>query len=261
MIREMSRNSFQNNPVICIRDVSFSYSRDEVLKGVNLDIYRGEFVSVIGPNGAGKTTLLKIILGLLTPQKGEVRVLGKLPSEARSKVGYVPQYSLADLNFPATVLEVVLVGLVGPRRLFWFCKEDKEKAIKALEVVGMGGYANRYFPSLSGGQRQRVLIARALVSDPEILLFDEPTAHIDALAEAELMNLLKKLSERLTVIIVSHDIGFVSQFVDTVVCVNRVVRKHPKTALTGEIIGELYGGEIEFVYHTKSHPEETHKHE
>lgn len=256
----MKTEEISNIPVICIRDMSFGYSSEDILSGVNLDIYKGEFVSIIGPNGAGKTTLLRIILGVLSPRRGEVRVLGKNPTEVRDKIGYVPQYSFADLSFPASVLEVVLTGLVKPSKLFWFTREEKEKAIRSLEIVGMKDLSGRYFPSLSGGQRQRVLIARALVSAPEILLFDEPTAHIDALAEAELMILLKKLSEKLTVIIVSHDIGFVSQFVDTVVCVSRTVQKHPKSALTGEIMAELYGRAIEFVHHTKSHPEETHNH-
>ncbi|MCX8065115.1 MAG: ABC transporter ATP-binding protein, partial [Candidatus Hydrogenedentes bacterium] len=251
----------RNNPVICIRNMSFSYSTKEILSNINLDIYNGEFVSVIGPNGAGKTTLLKIILGILHPQKGEIKVLGKKPEEARDKIGYVPQHSLADLSFPASALEVVLMGLVTPLKLFWFTKKDKERAVETLEIVGMEKFADSHFSDLSGGQRQRVLIARALISNPEILLFDEPTAHIDALAEAELMTLLKKLSSMLTVIIVSHDIGFVSQFVDTVVCVNRTIQKHPKSALSGAIIDELYGRAVEFVHHTKSHPEESHDHE
>ncbi len=257
----MIKEPAQNIPVICIRNMSFAYSTEEILTNVNLDIYKNEFVSIIGPNGAGKTTLLKIMLGLLAPQKGEVRILGNSPKEAREKIGYVPQHSLADLSFPATSQEVVLTGLIYPTKLFWFSKKDKEKSLKALKIVGMEKFANKYFPDLSGGQRQRVLIARALVSNPEILLFDEPTAHVDALAEAELMSLLKELSEHLTVIIVSHDIGFVSQFVKTVVCVNRTVMKHPTSALTGNLISELYGGAIEFVHHTKSQPRETHDHE
>jgi len=214
-------------PAVCIQDLYFSYQKEYILENVNLDIHTHEFVSIIGPNGSGKTTLLKLILGLLQPQRGSIRIFGEQPEKKRDRIGYVPQYFHLDLSFPATVLEVVLMGLIHKRQWFGFSSLARKKAREALEIVGLSSLAQEMFRSLSGGQRQRVLIARALVSQPEILLFDEPTAHVDTVAEKNLMDLLKQISRELTVILVSHDLGFVSNYVDTVVCVNRTVQKHP----------------------------------
>lgn len=254
-------DNLHNIPVICIRNLFFSYQKEPVLEDVNLDIYEKEFVSVIGPNGGGKTTLLKLILGLLQPQKGSVLIFGDKPEKQRDKIGYVPQHAQLDLSFPATVLEVVLMGLVHNWQWFYFSQSARKKAMDSLEVVGLADSAKKMFSRLSGGQRQRVLIARALVSQPKILLFDEPTAHVDTVAEKNLMDLLKQISRELTVVLVSHDLGFVSQYVDTVVCVNRMVQKHPTDALTGTMIQELYRQSIEMVHHGLSHPQEQHHHE
>lgn len=248
-------------PAVCIQDLYFSYQKEYILENVNLDIHTHEFVSIIGPNGSGKTTLLKLILGLLQPQKGSIRIFGEQPEKKRDRIGYVPQYFHLDLSFPATVLEVVLMGLIHKRQWFGFSSLARKKAREALEIVGLSSLAQEMFRSLSGGQRQRVLIARALVSQPEILLFDEPTAHVDTVAEKNLMDLLKQISRELTVILVSHDLGFVSNYVDTVVCVNRTVQKHPTNKLTGAIIRELYGSHVELVHHGFVQTQEHHNHE
>lgn len=254
-------DDFWNVPAICIRNLYFSYQKEPVLEQVNLDIYEKEFVSVVGPNGGGKTTLLKLILGLLQPQRGSILIFGEKSEKQREKIGYVPQHAQLDLSFPATVLEVVLMGLVHKRQWFSFSQPARRKAMDSLATVGLADFSKELFCHLSGGQRQRVLIARALVSQPKILLFDEPTAHVDTVAEKNLMDLLKQISKELTVVLVSHDLGFVSQYVDTVVCVNRMVQKHPTDALTGTMIQDLYRRSIEMVHHELSQPEEQHHHE
>ncbi len=252
------RESFP--PAICIRDLYFAYQRDYLLENVNLDIHPREFVCIIGPNGSGKTTLLKLILGLLKPQQGSIHIFGQEPEIGREWIGYVPQHFQLDLSFPATVLEVVMMGLIHKRKWFHFSSSAKKRAQETLKVVGLGSRAGDMFRDLSGGQRQRVLIARALVNQPKILLFDEPTAHVDTVAEQSLMELLKRISQEIAVILVSHDLGFVSQYVDTVVCVNKTVQKHPTNTLTGEIIRELYGRHIELVQHGLIQPQEEHHH-
>jgi len=237
-------------PVIQIEDLSFSYNGDLVLDQVNLAVAEHDFVSLVGPNGGGKTTLLKLILGLLAPTRGKVRVFGGPPHEARPRIGYMPQHAQVDLRFPVSASDVVLMGRLGraeglgPHR-----KADHVAAERALREVGLYDARHRPFGDLSGGQRQRALIARALAADPEMLLLDEPTANLDALMEGELFELLKYLNERMTVLVVSHDLGFVSQFVKSVVCVKRRVVVHPTSEITGEIIQEIYGADVRMVRH------------
>jgi zinc transport system ATP-binding protein len=235
--------------IISFQKVDFSYNSDPILKDVNLEIHPGEFVSVIGPNGGGKTSLLLLVLGMLRPNRGTVQVFGRAPERERSRMGYVPQFTRFDPLFPVTVYDVVQMGRLGR---FWtgpYRKEDREAALDALEQVGLGELRRRSFAELSGGQRQRILIARALATEPEVLLLDEPTANVDRLATDKLYELLVDLNQRLTVVLVSHDLGIVSRFVSSVVCVNKTVFTHPVSELTGEMIRDLYGGEIALVRH------------
>ena len=228
--------------VVEMHGVTFAYDGTPVLEDVHFSIEKGDFVGVIGPNGGGKTTLLKVMLGLLTPQRGTVTVFGQPPAAGRRRVGYMPQHSALDLKFPVSVLDVVLLGRLGTGRSIGpFRRSDKRAAEAVMEDLEIAGLRNRGFENLSGGQRQRVLIARALVSDPELLLLDEPTASLDVQMESELYGLLKRLNERLTIVMVSHDLGVVSKNVRKVVCVKRKVTAHPTTELTGEMIQEMYG--------------------
>jgi zinc transport system ATP-binding protein len=237
-------------PVIAIKGVSFAYNSDPVLEDVTLSIGDREFVSLVGPNGGGKTTLLKLMLGLLVPTTGKIAVFGKNPVLARPRIGYMPQHAQVDPKFPASVIDVALMGRVckgsniGPYR-----KADRAAAAKALQQVDLYDYRNRPFADLSGGQRQRALIARALAAEPDLLLLDEPTANLDVRVEGELYELLKTLNERLTIVLVSHDLGFVSQFVKSVVCVKRRVVVHPTSEITGEVIREMYGADVRMVRH------------
>jgi zinc transport system ATP-binding protein len=204
----------------------------------------------VGPNGGGKTTLLRLILGLHRPTAGSVRVFGRPPQESRARIGYVPQHSHTDPSFPATVLDVVLMGRLGRTRVFGpYSRADREVAMRSLEDVALEELAERPFSNLSGGQTQRVLIARALASEPELLLLDEPTANLDIAMENELYSIIQTLKERLTVLLASHDLAFVSGYTDTVACVNRRVAVHTTSEVTPELINELYGREVRFVRH------------
>jgi zinc transport system ATP-binding protein len=239
-----------NEPVITLEDVSFRYEEHAVLLDINLTVHAQEFLGIVGPNGSGKSTLLKIMLGLLTPQKGQVRIFGVPPVEARLRVGYVPQFITFDRNFPINVQETVLQGRLGKTRLVGgYRREDHRIARQALAEVELGDLGKRPLTALSGGQLQRVLIARALACQPEVLILDEPTAHIDPKIEEGVFDLLKRLNQRLTVLVVSHDIGFITRYITRVACLNRTLVCHATSELTGSIIEQLYGGPLRAVHH------------
>ncbi len=244
-----------NQPVIEMRGLDFSFDgRNNVLENVNLTVEELDFASVIGPNGGGKTTLLKIILGLLQPTAGTVRVLGTSPRRARPRIGYMPQYATLDPSFPVQVGEVVLMGRLGPSLAVGpFKGADREAAESVLEQVGLAGFGHRPFAELSGGQRQRVLLARALASDPELLLLDEPASGLDQKVEHDFFELLRELNQSKTLLLVSHDLGFVQSFVRSVICVHQTVDVHPTASLDGTTITQLYGGEVRAVRHDHRH--------
>ena len=235
--------------VVVLKDVFFNYNSSPVLENVNLTISEGEFASIVGPNGGGKSTLLKLILGLLHPNSGELSVFGKTPEKSRQRIGYMPQYVQFDARFPITVIDVVLMGRLGNRLGGRYSKKDRLIAEQSLEEVNMAGLARRSFSDLSGGQRQRVLIARALSCEPDLLLLDEPTANIDPEVEEALFEILRSLNERMTIMIATHDIGFVSQSVKSVVCVNRCVVVHPTSELSGDLIKDIYGADVCMIRH------------
>jgi len=239
---------------IRIDKLDFSYGRVQALENASLAIGEREFVCMVGPNGGGKTTLLKLMLGLLEPQAGAVSVFGEVPRVGRKWIGYLPQHADLDARFPVTALDVVLMGRLGKTRAFGFyTKADRAAARGMLDRVGLGARADRPLSELSGGQRQRVLIARALVCEPKLLLLDEPTSSLDDYVEQELYELLKELNKELTIVVVTHDIGFVSHYVDKVVCVNRQVRIHPTSEVNENIIHEMYGEHIHMVRHDREH--------
>lgn len=245
-----------SDPVLVIDRLSFAYDGTLVLDDVTLTIGQGDFVCIVGPNGGGKTTLLKLILGLLRPASGSIRVFGGTPQEARARMGYVPQHVLLDPQFPVSVQDVVLMGRLGSGSAWGrYSRTDHDAAAVALESVGLAALRRQSFFALSGGQRQRALIARALAGNPDLLLLDEPTANLDAHVEGEFYDLLRQLNQRMTILLVSHDLGFVAQMVKTVVCVSRSVAVHPTSALSGTLIREMYGGEVRMVRH--DHPQHT----
>ena len=233
--------------VIELQGVSFSYDEREVLSNVDLKIASGDFMAVIGPNGGGKTTLVKLILGLLAPKDGTVRVLGADPLSVRPAVGYVPQHALIQPSFPVTVHEVVLLGLRRQGGLLslgrWpgYRPQDKAKAMETLRMVDMADLATRRFDALSGGQKQRVLVARALVSDPALLLFDEPTSNIDPQGKVCLFDLLSALSSSITIVMVSHDLISASTRISSVAVVNRKLIQNRSRELTPAMLELIYG--------------------
>ncbi|MFY9399418.1 MAG: ABC transporter ATP-binding protein [Desulfomonilia bacterium] len=246
----MSGPGSSARPVIELTGVSFSYQGYRVLDGVSMTVQQGDFLSIVGPNGGGKTTILKLILGLLKPDRGMVKVFGSSPEQSRHRIGYMPQYTSLDPLFPVSVLDVVLMGRLGPGMRFgYYSRSDRLLAEEVLERLELYDLRHRPFSRLSGGQFQRVLIARALVSDPELLLLDEPTANVDAAVQTELYEILHQLNERLTIVLVTHDLGFVSRYVNSVACVNRRLIMHPTCDITGEMINEIYGTDVHMIRH------------
>ncbi len=236
--------------IISIKDVSFSYSGPVILEGINLEVEDGEFLGVVGPNAGGKSTLLKLILGLLEPVSGTVDVLGCDPQSASRKIGYVPQYPAFGRDFPITVEQVVLMGCLGNSSLFGGnSRQDRWIAHRAMVETEVESLAKRQISTLSGGQLQRVLVARALACEPQILILDEPTANIDMRVESDIFDLLKHLNQRMTIILVSHDVGFISQFVNRVACLNRTLVCHETSCINGQVIDELYGSHVHMVEH------------
>ena len=243
-----------NPPVVEMRDVQFAYDRTPVVMGATLTIGVGDLACIIGPNAGGKSTLLKLMLGLLEPNRGTVRVFGHAPAVTRYRIGYLAQASHFDPQFPVTVMDVVLMGRLSRKLQFGRRKrQDREIAERALSEVGLRDLARRRFGALSGGQRQRVLIARALACEPEVLMLDEPTSNLDISVEEQLYELLRELNERLTVILVSHDVGFVSKYVKTAICVNRTIHVHSTQDIDGGVIQRLYGREVRMLHHDASH--------
>jgi zinc transport system ATP-binding protein len=211
-------------PTISLEKVSFSYQEIPILQDVSFTISPGEFVGIIGPNGGGKTTLLKLMMGFLKPDSGRIKVFGRPPFASQQRIAYVPQSLRFDRQFPISVLELVLGGRLS--HLPWYGKfgqADKTAAIQALEKVGMGGFQDVPFGTLSGGQTQRALIARALASEPRLLLLDEPTASVDSQVESDIYSILRELRGTMTILMVTHNLRVAIELVARVICVQRNV--------------------------------------
>lgn len=237
-----------------IEDLWLSFRDTPVLEAVELSLDEGEFLGIIGPNGAGKTVLLRVVLGLLTPDRGRVRVFGRPPEDSRGQVAYVPQYSGFDRDFPIRVEDVVLTARLHRAGILRrFNDADRRRAREALEELEIGHLADRQVGKLSGGQLQRVLIARALAMDARMLILDEPTASLDPRVGVDLYERLAAMGERITVILVSHDIGVVTRHVTSIACLNRRLHYHHSREITQEMIEETYGCPVDFVVHEHTH--------
>jgi zinc transport system ATP-binding protein len=247
---------------IDIAGLHFAYGEVPVLEDVTLAVAPGEFLGLVGPNAGGKSTLLKLILGLLKPSAGRIRVLGEPPRRARRRIGYVPQYPGFARDFPISVEDVVLMGRFGlgfglrsglGGRLGPWARADRAAASAALDEVEALDLRRRQIGTLSGGQLQRVLLARALVGEPKLLILDEPTANIDQRLEGEIFELLAQLNRRLTIVVVSHDIAFISAYVSRVACLNRTLVCHATDSINGRIIEDLYGEHVRRIQHAHGH--------
>ncbi len=237
-----------------INNVFVKFESTLVLEDVSVSLAQGEFLGIIGPNGGGKTTFLKVILGLIKPDSGSVNIFGAPITRNRNLVSYVPQYSSFDADYPISVLDVVLSGRLSRSRMFGrFSKEDKEIVEKSLELVGMQDFKKRLAGGLSGGEKQRVLIARALAKQPKIILLDEPTASVDAASGKNFYSMLQKLNEEMTIILVSHDIGAVSQNVKKIACLNRNFVFHDSKELTHDMVEAAYHCPVDLIAHGLAH--------
>jgi len=236
--------------IVRLEDIRVNYGDIPALEDVTLSIFQHDFLGIIGPNGGGKSTLLKVMLGLVKPDSGSVSVFDKPPEQVRSRIGYVSQRPAFDRDFPASVWDVVMMGRYGRTGLFRrYNGEDRTAAEKALVRVGMLDHGNKQIGRLSGGEQQRVFVARALVAEPELLLLDEPTASIDSNMQTEFYELLEELKKSLTIVMVSHDIGAVSIYVDKIACLNCQLYYHGSKEVTPEILEATYKCPIQLIAH------------
>ena len=231
-------------PIIEIKNLSAGYDGRNVLHDINLTVYKQDFLGIIGPNGGGKTTLMKCILGLLKPTGGEIIF------HCKPSLGYLPQYNTIDRKFPISVEEVILSGLSVQKSLTArFTPEEKEKSKQVIARMGLEGLEHRAIGQLSGGQLQRALLGRAIISDPSVLILDEPNTYIDKRFEARLYELLTEINKECAIILVSHDIGTVLQQVKSIACVNETLDYHPDTGITTEWLEKNFNCPIELLGH------------
>jgi len=227
--------------ILKVNDLEFSYHKTTILQNVNLSIDKGAFVGIFGPNGGGKTTFLQLLMGFLKPTKGTIAISNHTPKEARSLIGYVPQVTHYDRQFPLSVLELVLMGCLS--KSSWIGtlpKESKIRALEALKRVNLTDKQEASFGTLSGGQAQRALLARALVSQPKLLLLDEPTASVDPKAEKEIHDLLFSLKGEMTILMVTHDLETIYQKVDRWLCINRQISSYAPSEVCQHFSHGLY---------------------
>jgi len=238
------------NRLIEIRNVSAGYGHKVVLKDINLDVFRDDFLGIIGPNGGGKTTLLKLILDLISPMRGTVRFYTGGEEVPKLRIGYLPQMNQIDKKFPISVKEVVASGLSFEKPRFRsFTKEQEQRIEEVLVQMGLEDLSGRPIGQLSGGQLQRVLLGRSIVSCPQVLILDEPNSYVDKRFESRFYQLLEEINKESAIILVSHDIGTVLTMVKNIACVNETLHYHAGSNISEEWLGETYACPIELVGH------------
>lgn len=238
------------NPLMQLTGISASYDEKTVLSRVNLTLYEHDFLGIIGPNGGGKTTLVKIMLGLLRPTTGTLRFFRDGKEIPGITMGYLPQYNHIDKKFPISVYEVVLSGLNKQKSLFHRYTAGQHAQVRHIIArMGLEGLEKRAIGQLSGGQLQRALLGRALVSNPEVVILDEPNTYIDKRFEAKLYSLLEEINNECAIVLVSHDIGTVLQNVKSIACVNETLDYHPDTEVPAEWLEEHFGCPIDLLGH------------
>jgi zinc transport system ATP-binding protein len=242
-------------PVIACSHISYRVQDRYILDSVDLTVRKGDFYAIIGPNGGGKTTLLKIILGLLKPTEGTIRVFSTTPLEGRSKIGYVPQYRTFDFQYPITVEKMVLSGRLShnPGLARTFAQSDRKLVRETLALLGIGHLKDRELRRLSGGEQQRAIIARALVGNPELLILDEPLVYVDIPTEDQIFDLFRELRSELTILMVTHDIGAVSSYVTKVACLNGKIYTHDTAEISEDMLAAAYHCPVDLVAHGVPH--------
>ncbi|WFN33588.1 ABC transporter ATP-binding protein [Methanogenium sp. S4BF] len=242
-------------PVIEVEHVSLGQNGQVMLEDISLTVREHEFHAIIGPNGGGKTTLLKVILGLIRPDSGTVRVLGGTPHEMRVHLGYVPQFRTFDFQFPISVQDMVASGrlghLAGPFQRF--TREDEDAADEAMETMQITHLKDRPIHDISGGERQRAIIARALAGRPSVLLLDEPTVYVDSPTAVRFYDILSRLRESMTIVLVTHDISALSPDVTHISCVNRRLFTHHDNQITDDMIQGAYPCPVDLIAHGVPH--------
>ena len=253
MLHPMPHTIGTGEPIVEINNVTCGYEKQRVLSDVSLDIMPGDFVGLLGPSGSGKTTLLRTVLGAVDLYEGEVLVNGVATSKKQPRVGYVPQLETIDWNFPVTVQEAVMMGRMTENPLFpWYRKKEKELAATMMDRLGIYHLANRHIRELSGGQQQRVFLARALVSNPQLLLLDEPTSGVDIKTRDDVMHLLHDLNhDGVTIIITTHEINAVAVHLPWIVCLaGRILAEGPPSeVITTEVLRLTYGAEMPVIHY------------
>ncbi len=242
-----------NEPVVKIADVWVSFEDRIALQSVDLEMQESDFVAIIGPNGGGKTTLIKVILGLIKPDRGTVKVLGQNPVAARQDIGYVPQHFDFDRKFPISVWDVVMMGRIDKSIFQRFTEEDKRMAAEMLEKVGMSDFRKRQIGKLSGGELQRVFLARALTVHPKLMILDEPTTGLDTRALEILFDILKSLNNEMPIILVSHEISAIASHVKSIGCLNKRFFYHGSKELREEDLKKTFGCPVDIIAHGIPH--------
>jgi zinc transport system ATP-binding protein len=226
----------EKKTILEVKNLSFAYVNDLVLQDINLEVQERDFLALIGPNGGGKSTLMKLILGIHEIQSGSIKIFGKNAGKQASYIGYVPQNTNVNINFPIKVIEIVMMGLAKKSSFsFGYSKKEVAHAMSMLKQVGIENYAHTKIGSLSGGQRQRAMIARALYTKPKILLLDEPTASIDASGQKQIYDLLKELNKSVTIIVISHDLSVILEYANKVAHINKKLFFHDLGSLKNEL--------------------------
>ncbi|MEA3371905.1 MAG: ABC transporter ATP-binding protein [Campylobacterota bacterium] len=219
-----------------IKNLSFAYDRDTILEDINLEVFEKDFLVLIGPNGGGKSTLIKLILGIHKAKKGSIKIFNQPLEKSLTEIGYVPQNTNVNINFPIKAIEVVMMGHKSHKKAFLgYKKEEINHAMHVLKQVGMEDFAQSRIGALSGGQRQRVMIARALCSNPQILFLDEPTSNIDADGQKCIYELLKELNKRVTIVVISHDLSMILDYGTKVAHINKKLSFHDLTIMKNEL--------------------------
>lgn len=237
-----------NDVILSLKNVSLSFDNVQVLKNVSINIRKGDFIGIIGPNGGGKTSLVKLMLGLLKPDSGTVAYF--IPhTSGQSKIGYLPQVHGFDNKFPISVQDVILSGLPATKGLISrHTSSEKEKAASWMEKLGIISLKNKPIGKLSGGEMQRVFLCRSLISEPELIILDEPDTYVDNSFEKELYEQLVELNEKMAIVLVSHDVGTITYYIKSIACVNKELHYHDSNVITEKQLAS-YNCPVQIITH------------